>query len=253
VTLSGTPRDGARLTAAVRGFAGQDVAYASRWERCDATGAACAAIAGAAGRFYVPAPGDVGWRLRVVFTATDRGGATDVASAPTEPIAPRRAARAPAPSFPPNPLARRGHVANGTHASEGAVVDGWFETARGRRHSTTVAAGSRVRIRGTVAAPDGAPIAGAALVGLERVAGGTWQLITGVRTRANGRFTTFSRIGPARRLRFAYYAFGDSPHARFTPTLTLAVRSGRSRHRARRRMTRTPRTQPTAHGARRSR
>ena len=40
---------------------------------------------------------------------------------------------------------------------------------------------------------------------LERI-GGRWRGITGVRTRRDGRLTTFTRIGPSRQVRLAYGA-----------------------------------------------
>ena len=43
--------------------------------------------------------------------------------------------------------------------------------------------------------------------------------MTGVRTRPNGRFTAFSRIGPSQELRFVYYAYGDSLRGRSSPAL----------------------------------
>ncbi len=70
------------------------------------------------------------------------GGAAPVAGA------------APPASFPPNPLAGRGHVANGRHASERARLRAWLEPGRARsgaalrRRSVTVPYGQRVRIRG---------------------------------------------------------------------------------------------------------
>ncbi len=49
---------------------------------------------------------------------------------------------------------------------------------------------------------------------LERI-GGRWRGIAGVRTRGDGRLTTFTRIGPSRQVRLAYGA------ARVTLRLTV--------------------------------
>jgi serine protease AprX len=61
-TIVGTAQEGVQLQA-VDGTSYQ-------WQRCDATGAACADIAGAVAPTYVVAPGDVGATLRVLDGAT---------------------------------------------------------------------------------------------------------------------------------------------------------------------------------------
>ena len=58
-----------------------------------------------------------------------------------------------------------------------------------------------------------------------REPGGGWRATTGVRTRPNGRFTAFTRVGPTRRLRFVYYAFGDSERGIDGPALRHTVRA----------------------------
>jgi hypothetical protein len=140
------------------------------------------------------------------------------AAPPTVPVAtaPR--------TFPPNPLAGRGHVPNGTNASEHARVTAWLELGGRRLRAATVPPGVRVRIRGRVIGLGGRPVAGAAVAAVARLSGDVWRPITGVRTRPNGRFTAFTRIGPSRRLRFVYYAFGDSVRGRRGPELRLRVR-----------------------------
>jgi hypothetical protein len=113
-------------------------------------------------------------------------------------------------------------------------ITAWFERRGHRATTVTVPYGERVRIRGraTTAPPvarvaagapgrfiaagdrleagDGLvaaarPVANAALEVAERVliAGARWRPLTGVRTRADGRFTAFTRVGPSRRLRIA--------------------------------------------------
>jgi hypothetical protein len=141
-------------------------------------------------------------------------------------------ARAP---FPPNPLAGRGHIRNGRNASERATVRAWLEldaraaagVRRGttiRRRSVTVPPGVRVRIRGRVADPRGRPIGRAVLAAVRREPVGPWRPVTGVRTRPNGRFTAFSRVGPSQELRFVYYAYGDSRRGVRSPRLRVTVR-----------------------------
>jgi hypothetical protein len=131
--------------------------------------------------------------------------------------------------FPPNPLAGRGGVANGRNASERARVSAWLEppgrTLR-RRRSVTVPPGVRVRIRGRVTDERGRPIGRATLAAVRRaLPNSPWRVVTGVRTRPNGRFTAFSRIGPSQELRFVYYARGDSTRGRRSATLRVNVRA----------------------------
>jgi hypothetical protein len=131
--------------------------------------------------------------------------------------------------FPTNPLAGRGHVPNGRHATEHAGVRAWLELPRRglaplRRRSATVPPGVRVRIRGRLTNRRGRPIGRATLAAIRRERGGRWKAITGVRTRPNGRFTAFTRIGPSQDIRFVYYAFGDSTTGHRSPRLHVTVR-----------------------------
>ena len=133
------------------------------------------------------------------------------------------------PLFPANPLAGQGHVANGSHATERARVRTWLELPRRgrtplRRRSVTVAPGVRVRIRGRLTNRRGQPIGRATLAAIRREPGGIWKPVTGVRTRPNGRFTAFTRIGPSQEIRFVYYAYGDSTTGRRSPHLHVTVR-----------------------------
>jgi hypothetical protein len=126
--------------------------------------------------------------------------------------------------FPPNPLAGRGHVANGRHASERARLAAWLEPdRRARRRGVTVPYGVRVRIRGRLTDERGRGIGRATLATIRREPGRPWRVVTGVRTRPDGRFTAFSRIGPSQALRFVYYAYGDSARGRNSPTLRVWV------------------------------
>jgi hypothetical protein len=126
--------------------------------------------------------------------------------------------------FPPNPLAGRGHVANGRHASERARLAAWLEPAgRARRRSVTVPYGVRVRIRGRLTDERGRGIGRATLAAIRREPGRPWRVVTGVRTRPDGRFTAFSRIGPSQELRYVYYAYGDSIRGRRSRSLRVWV------------------------------
>ena len=190
VTLAGDPSEA--LTAQPSGFSGEDTTYDYRWERCNDAG--CTEIGGAVSRSYAVRPRDAGHRLRAVVIATDGGGSVRVASQRSEPIA--------APAVAPRATQPSGHLT------------AWLE--RGRRHlrRTTVTWPTRVRIRGRLTDLAGRPLARTPVRMLERI-GGRWRGITGVRTREDGRLTTFTRIGPSRQVRLAYGA------ARVTLRLTV--------------------------------
>jgi hypothetical protein len=61
--------------------------YAYQWQRCDATGESCTAIAGATGATYTPTGDDVGHTLRVVVTASNAPGTGTATSAQTAVVA----------------------------------------------------------------------------------------------------------------------------------------------------------------------
>jgi hypothetical protein len=83
-TISGTAQDAQTLTAnAGTWSSSSSVTYAYQWQRCNSTGAACVAIAGATSQTYVVQTADVGNTLRVVVTATNADGASSANSANT--------------------------------------------------------------------------------------------------------------------------------------------------------------------------
>ncbi len=179
VTLAGDPSEA--LTAQPRGFSGEETTYEYRWERCDDAG--CTEIGGAVSRTYGVRPRDAGHRLRAMVIATDGGGSVRVASQQSERI-PARAAT-------PRAARPSGHLT------------AWLECGGRHLRRTTVTWPTRVRIRGRLTDPAGHALAGAPVRMLERT-DGRWRAITGVRTRGDGRLTTFTRIGPSRQVRLAY-------------------------------------------------
>jgi hypothetical protein len=203
VALAGEATVSEALTAVPQGFAGEDVAYAYRWQRCDADGESCAEIGGAVRRTYALRSGDAGHRLRAVVTASDGGGSTQVASAPSEIVA--TPATGPSVSAAPASSTPRGRLT------------AWLERGRRRLRSTTVGWPTRVRIRGRLTDLSGRPLRRMPVRMLERVDGRPWRAITGVRTRRDGRLTTFTKIGPSRHVRLVY--------GRSAVTLRLRVRA----------------------------
>ena len=208
VALTGDPAEA--LTAQPRGFSGQGVTYEYRWERCDDR---CVEIGGAVSRSYRARRRDAGHRLRAVVAATDGGGTVRVAS----PLS----GLVPAPASVPS-----GAVLGATQPR--GRLTAWLERGRRRLRRTTVTWPTRVRIRGRLTDLTGRPLARTPVRMLERRTGGNWRAITGVRTRRDGRLTTFTRIGPSRQVRLI--------HSGATVTLRLAVRAAvrvRIRHRGR--------------------
>jgi hypothetical protein len=80
------PRVGEILWASTGTWTGLPTTYAYEWRRCDAAGASCETIAGAAGATYRAASADLGGTVRVVVTASNPGGSASATSAPTLPV-----------------------------------------------------------------------------------------------------------------------------------------------------------------------
>lgn len=83
-TITGTAQEGQTLTAQPGTWSGtQPITFTYQWLRCDASGNACANIAGATGRTYVPTGADIGRSLRVRVRARNDGGSRTATSAGT--------------------------------------------------------------------------------------------------------------------------------------------------------------------------
>jgi hypothetical protein len=88
-TISGRAEEGRRLTASTGSWTGPGpITYSYRWVRCGADGGLpdgsnCANIPGATSRRHDLRRGDVGFRIRVRVTATNRDGSRTAASNPT--------------------------------------------------------------------------------------------------------------------------------------------------------------------------
>jgi hypothetical protein len=217
VALTGAAELSEALTAEPSGFAGQDVAYTYRWQRCDADGRGCGEIGGAVERTYALRPGDAGHRVRAAVGATDGGGSVRVASAPSELVTgpgtgPSGGFSAAAPA-----LAPRGRLT------------AWLERGRRRVRTTTVRWPTRVRIRGRLTDLAGRPLARTPVRMLERVDGRRPRPITGVRTRRDGRLTTFTKIGPSRHLRLVYGRASVALRLRVRATARLRVQRAGTR------------------------
>jgi GH25 family lysozyme M1 (1,4-beta-N-acetylmuramidase) len=88
-TIAGAPEAG-QLLAAVPGAweGGKPLKFSYKWTRCDAAGANCTAISGAAAESYRPVSADVGHALKVVATATSAAGSATAVTPPTSAVTP---------------------------------------------------------------------------------------------------------------------------------------------------------------------
>jgi hypothetical protein len=82
-TISGTAEVGQTLTAATGSWANNPTSFHFAWNLCDANGAACVPIGGAAGKIYTVTAADVGHTIRVSVTARNSSGSASATSAAT--------------------------------------------------------------------------------------------------------------------------------------------------------------------------
>jgi hypothetical protein len=88
-TIAGTAQQGQLLTAGPGAWSGTTpITYAYQWQRCDATGANCASIAGATAATYTVVATDVSSTLVVTLTASNSDGSSSASSAPTVKVVP---------------------------------------------------------------------------------------------------------------------------------------------------------------------
>lgn len=148
-SVSGDPRDGSVVTASPGTWTGtQPITYAYQWNRCDQTGAACDAIAGATATTYAVNASDVGHTLRVHVAAKNVKGSGGADSNPTALVAPAKSGGAAVSvsaisppdrlivdgvKFSPNPIRSRGAVTARFHVSDtrGFAIQGALVYALG--------------------------------------------------------------------------------------------------------------------------
>jgi lysozyme len=116
-TIAGTPQAGQALTSSVGTWTGSPTAFAFQWRRCDATGGACGAIAGATSSAYTLSPGDIGATLSLVVTATGQGGSQAATTASTAVVA-----AAPVPTPVPNSLVVQPGLAGAVSVADGRAT-----------------------------------------------------------------------------------------------------------------------------------
>lgn len=206
--LSGAAKQGATLAAASGRWSNGPLRIAYQWQRCDAAGLGCTAIARASAPNYRLRARDDYSRVRVVVSATGPGGSSTAASGATRVIADLRGATS-------GPAA--GHVANGRGACVGARL-------RTRLDGATVPFGRAVALRGSLRCAT-VPIAGAVVdLALAPSAGSIAPTVAHVRTRADGSFSYLVGAGPSRQITVRYHPFAGEAAAVASATLSLRVR-----------------------------
>ena len=96
--IGGTARQGESLTEAHGSWTNAPTGYSYEWQSCDAAGASCTAIAGAAAQSYTVAASDAGHTIRVTETASNAGGAGAPAASAATSVVPSLEPAAVAPS-----------------------------------------------------------------------------------------------------------------------------------------------------------
>jgi len=86
-TISGVAQDGELLTATEGTWSGSPTSFAYQWQRSGDGGQSWSDAPGTSPQ-YQPTGSDVGVQLRVVVTASNSGGSSSAASAPTDPVLP---------------------------------------------------------------------------------------------------------------------------------------------------------------------
>jgi hypothetical protein len=83
-TVTGIAAEGQPLTATAGTWTNDPTGFSYQWQRCNAGGSSCAAIAGATGQSYTATSADAGDTLEVTVTATNSDGrSTPATSSPT--------------------------------------------------------------------------------------------------------------------------------------------------------------------------
>ena len=225
-TLTGTSEVGQTLTAAPgSGWSPAPSSIAYQWERCDATGANCAVIAGATGSVYTLTAADSGGEMEVAVAASDRSGTTVARSSLTGVVLDADGSE-PAGGSDTSTTSAQG-AANGTNACNAAqlVAD------LGTRPAETVALGQTATLRGVLAC-DNTPIGDASIeIALAPAAGPTPTSYAQIQTAADGSFSYVVPAGPSREITVSYSAYSNDsePSAiatvalRVTPTISLQI------------------------------
>jgi hypothetical protein len=227
-SISGTAREGELLDAQAGQWTGGPLSYGYQWQRCDAYGLGCSAIAGATAVSYRLVNADAYYRLRVIVSASGPGGTTQAASESSPLVADTGAATSPpaaggasssTATSPPTAATVAQRVANGIGACAGARLRATIDDAP----SATVALGSPATLHASLRC-GGAPVAHA-VVGLEiapTVGSGHGREVQ-MRTSVSGTLAYVLGSGASRRITLSYREYAGAGGPSTTATAVLLV------------------------------
>lgn len=118
--VTGTAEVGQTLEAGVGTWSGSPSAFAYSWRRCDAAGASCVAVTDATASSYTLTPGDIGFALSLVVTATGKGGSQSATAPTTAPVA-----AAPVPPAVAGSLVAQSALAGAVATDDGRATITW--------------------------------------------------------------------------------------------------------------------------------
>jgi len=216
-TIGGRAAVGAVLRAQPGTWSNGPVSFAYQWQRCDAAGLGCAAIAGATAARYTLAAADAQARVRVLVIATGPGGTSRAASDPTRVVAAAAASSTAPGAGGASPTGTR--AANGAGACRAATLTASVDGAR----TSTVRLGAAASVRGTLRCGSRA-ITGAQVDLAIGPPGGPIGRRVHVRTGSAGAFAYVLAAGPSRRIAVSYRAFRGDATPAATAATTLRVR-----------------------------
>jgi thermitase len=178
--LAGAPQPEQGIGASGGNWSGAPaIGLSFRWQRCDSSGAGCAAIAGATSQTYVPTSSDSGCTLRAAVTATNPLGSATAVSQPSPVVAGSSSEAPPPPSPTPTPTVTTTTFSGSLSAKQTSKS---FSLTAGSGSSTATLSFNKVpSLTLTLIAPDGttaATVSGASGMQLTRdLAAGTYRYV----------------------------------------------------------------------------
>ena len=225
-TLASGLRPGDVIRAANGTWEGAGITLARRWQRNTAAGT-WVDIPNASGEAYTVVTDDVGHGLRIVVSASNRDGTTEVASEATAIVKtgatiktesqPKTITPTPGPLSGPAPAAA-GNGAGGNPSTGQLVVDR-------EQRTVDVRHGAKIVITGRLLDGENQPIGDASVDVFEQVAitAAPWVKIGTVKTDSQGGYVFRPKTTASRRLRFAYSARRDAADYRATREVFVSV------------------------------
>lgn len=214
-TISGKAQQGSTFTAHHNSWSGDSpITYKWQWTRCNATGAACADIAGATSQAIVLHGADVGSKLRIHVTATNGAGSSSADSNPSALVqAPGGTTTVPVPPVTGCPIGSGAVDVSGVTSPARLLLDGQQVTPSVITRST-----SDVTVRFHVSACNGRSVTGA-LVYATAVPFQQFSIPAETPTGSDGWATMTMHVGSA---------FPASPRQQILAMFIRARKSGES-------------------------